>query len=126
MSKRKVAVALVATVIIIAIIAFAYFSLKPESKGELHLVNFKWTDNHPLFGSPYIHVEGTIFNSGERNAGEVKLVIRIYDPQNTLLKTETLDIGDIASKTYQNISVDIPYSGYAYKVEAELQWKPYG
>lgn len=97
-----------------------------RTKGELHFVNFEWNDHHPLLGSPYVHVEGTIFNSGERNAGDVELTIRIYNSAGTLLSTETMDAGDITSKTYKNISIDIHYSGDASRIETELQFRSYG
>lgn len=123
---RKVKIGIVIAVGIVLILIGVSFYINLQIKGELQFVNFNWTDHHPLFGSPYVHVEGTIFNSGSSTAGDAQLIIRLYDSQNRLLKTETMDVGDIPAKTYRNISTDIYYSGDANRCESELQWKPYG
>lgn len=116
--KTKIGMVIV-TILIIAIITvvFDVFFLQ---RGQLEVIDSTWNDNHPLFGSPYVHLECTIFNSGSSTAGDVQLVIRIYDG-GTLLKTETMNIGNIAGKTYKNISIDIQYSGYADRLETSLQ-----
>jgi len=124
LKKVKIGIAIAVVILILAVAVFVYFGF--QNKGELNFVNFKWTDNHPLFSSPYVHLEGTIFNSGSSTAGNVQLVIRIYNSQGTLLKTETMNIGDIEGKTYKNISIDVQYSGDADKIETELGYRPYG
>ena len=122
--KVKIGIGVAAVIIISAVIIFIYAFL--GNVGEVYLINFKWTDHHPLLGSPYVHVEGTIFNSGSRTAGRVQLIIRIYDSSNQLLKTETMDIGDIAPKDSTSINTNIQYSGDAASAQTEVGWMPYG
>lgn len=38
---------------------------------QLHEVNVWWDDYHPWFVSPYVHIEGSIFNSGSYPANNV-------------------------------------------------------
>lgn len=92
-------------------------------RGELYVVDLVWNDNHPLFSSPYAHVEGSIFNSGERTASNVVLVLRLYSSGDTLLKTESLDIGYIGAKQYRSFSIDIYYSGDAARCSWQLSYK---
>jgi flagellar basal body-associated protein FliL len=124
MRKVKIGIGIIALIVIIALVIFAISTF--VNRGDLQFVNFKWTDNHPWFSSAYVHVDGTIFNSGSSTARDVQLVTRIYNSQGTLLKTDTTDIGDISSKEYKNISLDIQYSGSASRVESELEYKPFG
>jgi len=124
LKKVKIGITVAVIVVISALILFTYFGL--QKRGEVYAVDFKYSDHHPLFGSPYFHVEGSVFNSGERTAGDVELTIRLYDSHGTLLKTETMNIGDIPTKTYRNINIDIPYSGDTDRCETGLAWRPYG
>lgn len=96
------------------------------NQGRLETVNFVWVDNHPASGLPYVHVEGTVFNSGSSGARNVQLVTKIYDSQGTLLKTEITDLGDIAAGSYQKVSIDVQYVGIANRCEVTLAWKPFG
>lgn len=80
---------------------------------QLHKVEVYWTDHHPLFSSPYISIEGTIFNSGSQTAYSVVYTVRIYDASDTLLKTEEIHLGNIYGKSYETFDVDIGYSGDA-------------
>jgi len=117
--KRGVVVAVV--IVIVAVVVFVLIS-----PGELS-IKFTWHDNHPQYGSPpFVHFEGTIFNSGTKNATDVKLIVRLYDSYNTLIKTETVDVGDVLANGSKDINVDIPHLGLAERCETELQWKPYG
>lgn len=121
---RKIKIgAVVGIIIVIVVVSVLVYMFM--NKGDLQFVNFTWTDNHPWFSSAYVHVTGTIFNSGSSTAGDVQLVMRIYNSQRTLLKTETSDIGDISAKEYKNISFDIQYSGDANSLEWALSYKPF-
>jgi len=120
MKKVRKGVVVAAVIVIVAVAVFVLLS-----PGELS-IKFSWNDNHPLYGSPYVHLVGTIFNSGTKNATDVKLIVRLYDSENTLIKTETVDIGDIPAKGSKDINVDIQHYGFAKRCETELQWKFHG
>jgi len=89
---------------------------------QLHRVNVEWSDHHPLFGSPYISISGTIFNSGTNSAYNVILTVKIYDSADTLLKSEELSFGSISGKSYKNFDTDIGYSGDAYYITTTLSY----
>ena len=89
---------------------------------QLHRVEVYWTDNHPLFASPYVSIEGTIFNSGSQTAYSVVYTIRIYDASDTLLKTEEIHLGNIYGKSYETFDVDIEYSGDADYITTTLSY----
>lgn len=124
MRKIKIGIGLVTLIVIIALVV--WFFVFWSNQSDLEFVNFTWNDNHPWFSSAYVHVEGTIFNSGSSTAGNVQLITRIYDSQGTLLKTDTANIGSISAKEYKNINFDIQYSGDASRIQNELQYKPFG
>jgi prefoldin subunit 5 len=77
---------------------------------QLHGVEVYWEDYYP---SPYIHVYGSVFNSGSLTAYNVVCTVRIYDKYNRLLKTENIGIGDIDGKSYRAFSNIIEYYGDA-------------
>lgn len=96
------------------------------NQGRLETVNFIWVDHHPASGLPYVHVEGTVFNSGSSGARNVQLITRIYDSQGTLLKTEITDLGDIPTGANKKVSIDVQYAGKADKCQVTVVWKPFG
>jgi uncharacterized integral membrane protein len=124
--RRKVRIGIGLIILIAIIVLTAILILTFINRGDVQFVNFHWTDNHPWFSSAYVHVDGTLFNSGSSTAGSVQLVTRLYDSQGTLLKTDTMNVGDIASKQYKNISTDIQYSGTASRVETAISYHPFG
>lgn len=89
---------------------------------QLHRVEVSWSDNHPLFASPYASIKGTIFNSGSQTAYSVVYTVRIYDASDTLLKTEEIHIGNIDGKSYETFDVDIGYSGDADYITTALTY----
>ena len=90
---------------------------------QLHEVEVYWTDNHPLIGSPYVNIHGSIFNSGSQTAYSVVCTVRVYDVYDTLLKTEPIHLGNIEGKSYQSFDVDIEYSGDAEYVTTTLGYE---
>lgn len=90
---------------------------------QLHEVEVYWTDNHPLIGSPYVNIYGSIFNSGSQTAYSVVCTVRVYDVYDTLLKTEPIHLGNIEGKSYQSFDVDIEYSGDAENVTTTLGYE---
>lgn len=89
---------------------------------QLHEVNEKWSDNHPLFSSPYISISGAIFNSGTNSASNVMLTVKIYNSAGTLLKSEDLTFGTIQGKSYSNFDTTIGYSGDAAYIITTLSY----
>jgi len=80
---------------------------------QLHKVDVQWTDHQGRYPSPYISIEGSIFNSGSETAYNTILTVRIFDSASTLLKSEEIHIGTVAGKSYNAFDVDIQYSGRA-------------
>ena len=89
---------------------------------QLHTVEVYWTDKHPLTGSPYINIYGSIFNSGSQTASSVVLTVKVYDVYDTLLKSEEIHLGTIAGRSYKSFDVDIEYSGVADHVITTLTY----
>lgn len=85
-------------------------------------VNVYWSDNHPLFGTPYVSIEGTIFNSGTDSAYNVVYTVKIYDSSHTLLKSEDISLGTISGSFYKNFDVNIEYSGDADYITTTLTY----
>jgi hypothetical protein len=96
------------------------------NQGRLETVNFTWVDNRHGSGLPYVHVEGTVFNSGSSGARNVQLITRIYGSNGTLLGTKITGLGDIPAGAYEKVSFDVQYAGKADDCEVALAWKPFG
>lgn len=124
MKKIKIGILVAVVIVIVVVAVYVYFEL--QSKGDLYFIDCDWSDHHPLFGSPYATVEGTIFNSGSRTAGDVELIVRLYDSQDRLIHTEVIYIGSIFSKESKTFTYNIQYSGDAHGFEAAIGYKPYG
>lgn len=76
---------------------------------QLHEVNIIWDWNEPLIGDYYVHVSGTVFNSGTYMARNVRIDVWLYDSNGVIIKSDTINLGDIAGKTYVNFVKDIYY-----------------
>jgi hypothetical protein len=121
---KKIGTVLAAAAVFITVVLLIYFAFLNE--GRLETVDFVWVDNHPASGFPYVHLEGTVFNSGSSGAKGVQLVTTIYGSGGTLLRTNVTDLGDIPAGGQKKISLDIQYGGKADKCEVTLRWKPFG
>lgn len=88
---------------------------------QLHKVDVHWTD-HQRYPSPYVSIQGSIFNSGSDSAYNAILTVRIFDSVGTLLKSEEIHLGKIDGKSYIAFDVDIPYSGDADSVTTTLTY----
>lgn len=101
-----------------------YNSIQSEAENlkspQLHQVNVVWSDNHPLLGSPYVRIQGSIFNSGTYGASDVRYTIGIYDSTGTLLKSEQITWSNIQGKSYVNFDVSIGYNGDASYITTTL------
>jgi len=104
---------------------FEYDSLQNQIESlkapQLHDVDFKWDWNEPLIGQYYVVVSGSVFNSGTYVAKNVRINIWLYDSNYVLIKSYTINLGDIAGKTYVSFSDTIYYGGthcayYNYKI----------
>lgn len=87
---------------------------------QLHEVNFKWEFHEPWIGGYYVHVSGAVFNSGTYTAKNVRINVWLYDSNYVLIKSYTINLGDISGKTYSNFAEDIGYSRhcayYSYEI----------
>lgn len=119
-------IGLIMAVIVVFIIVCLLIYSAFLNTGQLKTVDFIWDDHHPTSSSPYVHLEGTVVNSGSSEAQSVQLMTTIYDSERTPLKTETTDLGDIPPGASKNISLDIQYTGKAYDCQVTLKWKPFG
>lgn len=88
---------------------------------QLHKVDIRWSD-HQRYPSPYVSIQGSIFNSGSESAYNAILTVRIFDSVGTLLKSEEIHLGDIDGKSYIAFNVEIPYSGDADSVTTTLTY----
>jgi len=88
---------------------------------QLHEVDVRWTD-HERYPSPYVSIQGSIFNSGSETAYNAILTVRIFDRAGTLLKSEEIHLGTIDGKSYIAFNVEIPYSGDADSVTTTLTY----
>ena len=114
-----VAIGVIITIVLLICVAFL-------NQGRVEVVSLTWVDNHPTADLPYVHLDGTVVNSGSSGARQVELLTRIYDAGGTLITTEITNLGDIPADSYKRISVDIRYAGKADKCKATLRWKPFG
>jgi hypothetical protein len=113
------AIAVIVTVVLLIYVAFL-------NQGRVEIVSLTWADNHPKADFPYVHLDGTVVNSGSFGARQVELLTRIYDSGGTLITTEITNLGDIPADSYKKINIDIRYAGNANRCEATLRWKPFG
>jgi len=88
---------------------------------QLHKVDVQWAD-HQRYPSPYISIEGSIFNSGSESAYNTILTVRIFDSVSALLKSEEIHLGTVAGKSYNVFNVDIQYSGRADSVTTTITY----
>lgn len=123
-SKKTIGIILAGTTAFIIASLLIYFAFLTQ--GQLKTVDFIWFDNRPTSDLPYVHVEGTVLNTGSSGVREAQLVTKIYDSGGTLLRTEITDMGDIPAGAYKKISIDVQYAGKASKCEVALRWKPFG
>lgn len=83
----------------------------PDLQSQLYLLNYEATVHTIEFGTDYVTIKGTIFNSGSDSVSNVFLYIRIYDIEDSLIKTEEVPLGTIAHKSYKNFDTDIEAEG---------------
>lgn len=81
---------------------------------QLHLVNFEDTIYSSVMYTDYVTVKGTIFNSGSNSATNVVLTVRLYDSDDTLIKTEQIAFLPILGKSYENFDL-----GYLERISGE-------
>lgn len=122
--SKTIGIILIGIAVFIVVCALIYNAFL--NQGHIEIVDLFWVDHHPTSDLPYVHLEGTVANSGSSTALSVQLGTRIYDSVGTLLRTEITDLGDIPAGTFKKISLDIQYSGKADKCRATLTWKPFG
>jgi uncharacterized coiled-coil protein SlyX len=105
---------------LIAQISSLNSQIEDLKKPQLHNVNFEWSTYEPWVGQHYIHVTGTVFNSGTYTASNVKIEVKIYNSNMVLIKSGTINLGSIPGKEYTNFDTTIEYDGhcasYAYAV----------
>ncbi len=84
-----------------------------------------WSSN-TILGSSTLHYEGTIFNNEKTTAKSVQLVLRVYDANNFIIKSENVNVGDISPQSSKNVSVDIQLSSFTgvSRVEPQVTWVP--
>jgi len=78
---------------------------------QLHLLNYETTVHTVKLGTDYVTVNGTILNSGSDSITNVFLLVRIYDSEGSLLKTEQISLGTVEGKSHKNFGTDIEAEG---------------
>ncbi len=112
----------IAAIIIALAAMFIYVLLSPPSGVS---IQGSWSDNSVL-GSGTVHYEGTVFNHYNITVHSVRLQLLLYDSNNHMMKTETVELGDIPGQGSKSISLDIQHSGFegVGRVEDSLTWNP--
>ncbi|MGP3668218.1 MAG: hypothetical protein ACKD6N_07870 [Candidatus Bathyarchaeota archaeon] len=123
---RNVAITLAIACIVLAaglVGAIAYYTSVTESlkSAQLHEVNFNWEWHEPWMGKYYVRVTGVVFNSGEYTAKNTRIDIWLYDSNKALIKSYTINLGEIPGKSYRSFSVEVEYgkihcAQYEYKI----------
>ena len=88
---------------------------------DLELIDTWWTDNHPLFGSPYVNAYGMVVNFGKETAHNVVIAVEIYEG-SVLLKVENVSLEDIWGEWYGKFDFDVEYSGDADSVDISVSY----
>jgi len=86
---------------------------------QLHLINYDEEIHSIIFGTDYVTVGGTIFNSGTYSATNVAFTVRVYNNAMTLIETKLISFGTILGKSYVNFE-DVIYAEGAYYVTEEV------
>jgi len=60
------------------------------------------------------------FNSGTYTAKNVRINVWLYDSNHVLIRSYTLNLGDINGKTYSNFATDLGYSGHGADYRYEI------
>jgi peptidoglycan hydrolase CwlO-like protein len=94
--------------------------LETLSAPQLHKVNFNWEWHEPWLGRHYVHVSGAVFNSGTYTAKNVRINVWLYDSNHVLIRSYTLNLGDINGKTYSNFATDLEYGGHCADYRYEI------
>jgi len=86
---------------------------------QLHKVDTSW---YWFTSTNEVWYSGSIFNSGTYSAFNVVITVRMYDSQDTLLKSEEINLGTIFGKDYQTFDVDIYVYTKPDYITATLDW----
>ncbi len=122
-TKKTVVLFFVIVVLIVSLVclAGAHYNLQRDydhlSEGFEHvkqfnvrLVNEQWTDNTGA-DSKYVNFKVGVLNIGYGKSYNVTVIVLVHGPNNTLLERQEIFVGDLDVFQYEEIDVNIEYSG---------------
>jgi hypothetical protein len=133
-TKRTVALVFVIAVLTVSLVclAGAHYNLqrKYDSLSEgfesfrnnnIRLVNEQWTDNTGA-DSKYVNFKVGVLNIGYGKSYNVTVIVLVNGVGNTLLEREEIFVGDLDILQYQEVDVNIEYSGELSHVSSGYSW----
>jgi len=121
--KRTVVLVFVIAVLTVSLVCLAGLHIKLQrdydhlSEGFDHikqfnvrLVNERWTDNAGV-DSKYVNFKVGVLNIGYGKSYNVTVIVLVHGSGNTLLEREEIFVGDLDVFQYEEIDVNIEYSG---------------
>lgn len=119
--NNKVKIGVILAIICLAVIFVLVLTMPPSGVS----IQSSWTDN-TVFGSGTLHFEGTVVNHYNATVHSVRLQLWLYDPNNHMIKIETVELGDMIGQSSKNVSLDIQHSSFdgVGRVDKTLTWNP--
>ena len=90
-------------------------------QNNIRLVNEQWTDNIGI-DSKYVNYKVGVLNIGYGKSYNVTVIVLVHGLNNTLLEREEIFVGDLDVFQYQELDVNIEYSGELSHVSAGYGW----
>jgi len=133
-TKRTVVLVFVIAVLIVSLVCLAglHYKLQRDydhlsegfdyiKQNNVRLVNEQWTDNTGI-DSKYVNFKVGVLNIGYGKSYNVTLIVLVHGLDNTLLEREEFFVGDLDVFQYQELDVNIEYSGELSYVSAGYGW----
>ena len=74
-------------------------------------INMNSKDIRPLFGTPYLHVDGEVYNSGINTGYNCSLHVTAYQKNEVLAINTDIMLGTIKGQSYALVNASLTYSG---------------
>jgi hypothetical protein len=133
-SKKTVVLVFVIAVLTVSLVclAGAHYNLQRNydhlsegfeffKRDNIRLVNEQWTDNTGT-DSKYVNFKVGVLNIGYGKSYNVTVILLVHGADNTLLKREEIFVGDLDVFQYQELEVNIEYSGELSHVSTGYSW----
>jgi hypothetical protein len=98
-----------------------YEGFESFRQNNIRLVNEQWTDNTGT-DSKYVNFNVGVLNIGYGKSYNVTVIVLVNGVGNTLLEREEIFVGDLDVFQYQELDVNIEYSGELSHVSSGYSW----